>query len=364
MDPGYYGRMSAPGGRTATPAMARAINDRLALDLLLEHGPLSAPQLRELTGLSRPTVADLVERLREAGLVRAGGESGEERRGPNARLYALVAERAHVAGVDVRRSGVEVVVADLAGRTVGQAYRPPGRDDVTGGIVAAVQEAAGERPLHAVVLGAPGLVHPRTSDLGCAENIPGWSQDLLPELRSRLAGGGLPPQVLLENETNLAAVAELRVGAARGREDFVLFWLDEGVGGAVVLGGRVRRGMSGGAGEFGLLETAEGEFCATVARGVAGGTGAAGWDRALAERVAVGVATVVKVLDPGLVVLGGRVGSTGGDGFAGAVGECLRELTKVPTEVRASGVEGNAVLQGAVLTALDLTRDRVFSPVS
>ena len=110
--------------KTATPATARAINDRLALDLLLAHGPLTAPQLRDLTGLSRPTVADLVERLRAAGLVEAGGETGEERRGPNARLYALVADRAHVAGVDIRRSGIAVTVADLTGRTVGSAARP------------------------------------------------------------------------------------------------------------------------------------------------------------------------------------------------------------------------------------------------
>lgn len=48
--------------QTADPTMARAINDRLALDLLLERGPLTAPQLRTLTGLSRPTVSDLIER--------------------------------------------------------------------------------------------------------------------------------------------------------------------------------------------------------------------------------------------------------------------------------------------------------------
>ncbi|MFD0327701.1 ROK family protein [Streptacidiphilus monticola] len=48
---------------------------------------------------------------------------------------------------------------------------------------------------------------------------------------------------MLENEVNLAAVAEHRVGAASGREDFALLWLDEGVGGAVVLGGRVRQGL-------------------------------------------------------------------------------------------------------------------------
>lgn len=67
--------------KTATPQMARAINDRLALDLLLEHGTLTAPQLRALTGLSRPTVSDLVERLRVNGLITVVGESGEDRRG-------------------------------------------------------------------------------------------------------------------------------------------------------------------------------------------------------------------------------------------------------------------------------------------
>ncbi|MEV4067402.1 winged helix-turn-helix domain-containing protein, partial [Nonomuraea dietziae] len=104
--------------KTATPAMARAINDRLALDLLLEQGPLTAPQLRELTGLSRPTVADLIERLRAAGLIEAAGEYGEDRRGPNARLYGVVADRAHVAGVDIRRTGIAVTVAHVLERAV------------------------------------------------------------------------------------------------------------------------------------------------------------------------------------------------------------------------------------------------------
>lgn len=349
-------RTPAPA-KTATPAMARAINDRLALDLLLEHGPLSAPQLRDLTGLSRPTVADLVERLREAGLVEAGGESGEERRGPNARLYALVAGRAHVAGVDIRRRGVEVTVADLTGHTVGRASGPSGHD-LTTDIARTVTEAAGGRPLHAVVLGAPGLVHPHTSDLLSCAGIPGWSGDLLPQLPERLTAGGVRPEVLLENETNLAAVAELRTGSALGREDFVLFWLDEGVGGAVVLGGRVRRGASGGAGEFGRLKVAGSDFCYAVDPRTTAELG----DGVLAERIAAGAADVVRVLDPGLVVLGGSVGRAGGEALAARVSDCLARLTPVPTEVRATGVEDNAVLQGAVLTALDLTRDRVFSP--
>lgn len=59
----------------ASPSTARAINDRLALRLLQQDGPLTATQLKTSTGLSRPTVADLVERLQEAGLIEVVGEA-------------------------------------------------------------------------------------------------------------------------------------------------------------------------------------------------------------------------------------------------------------------------------------------------
>ena len=59
--------------------------------------------------------------------------------------------------------------------------------------------------------------------------------------------------MVVENETNLAALAEQRLGVARDRDSFVLLWLGAGVGAAVVLDGRLRRGASGGAGEIGFL---------------------------------------------------------------------------------------------------------------
>ncbi|MGW0809451.1 ROK family transcriptional regulator [Nonomuraea sp. NPDC002799] len=356
--------------KTATPAMARAINDRLALDLLLERGPLTAPQLRTLTGLSRPTVSDLIERLAASGLIEVMGEYGEDRRGPNARLYGLVAGRAHVAGVDLRRAAVNVSVADITGRVIGSATRASD-GDLTGLIEAVVREAAGGRTLDSVVIGAPGLVDPRDGELVPPDDLAGWPRGLVGSVRQRL---GVP--VVLENEVNLAAIAELRVGAAAGNAvvggaaaggavassavpggaDFVLLWLDDGVGAAVVLGGRLRRGASGGAGEIGFLEVGDTAFCDLVNADVI-----AGLSRAeLAGRIARGVFAVVTILDPGLVVLGGRIGHAGGDELAELVAERLRDLSPAPTEVRASTVEGNAVLQGAVLTALDLTRDAVF----
>ncbi|NBF00266.1 ROK family transcriptional regulator [Nonomuraea sp. KC401] len=339
--------------KTATPSMARAINDRLALDLLLERGPLTAPQLRALTGLSRPTVSDLIERLTESGLIEVTGETGAERRGPNARLYGLVAGRAHVAGIDLRRSAVHVTVADLAGRPAGAASRAVA-GELAGLVAGAVEDAAAGRALDMVVIGAPGLVDPGSGELVSANEVPGWRPGLISSLGERL---GVP--VLLENEVNLAAVAELRTGAAQGSEDFVLLWLGDATGAAVVLGGRVRRGASGGAGEIGFLDMGGTDFCHLVSADAVQGL-----DRAeLAARIARGAFACVTLLDPGLIVLGGELGQDGGDALAEQVAEHLRAMSPAPTEVRATTVEGDAVLHGAVLTALDRARDNVFSGV-
>ncbi|WP_159063223.1 ROK family transcriptional regulator, partial [Streptomyces scabiei] len=211
----------------ASPSTARAINDRLALRLLQQEGPLTAGQLKELTGLSRPTVADLVERLAAAGLIGVVGESGEQRRGPNARLYGIVADRAHLAALDVRTEGVTVVVADLLGTELARASVPIADDVGTGPaveqavtLVERVAKEAGADRLHTVAIGAPGLIDPATGELRVSSGLPEWHRRLVAALGERF-----PARVLVENETNLAALAEQRDGAARDRDTFVLLWL-------------------------------------------------------------------------------------------------------------------------------------------
>lgn len=387
--------------RTATPSTARAINDRLALNLLLDKGPLTATELRDLTGLSRPTVADLLERLQRTGLVAVVGERGEQRRGPNARLYALVASRAHLAAFDVRSGGVSLVVADLAGRSLATAEVPvdgDGGPDTAGAIVATLLETArgvGVERLHTVAVGAPGLVDPATGRLQSTGKLPGWHARLLAAL---LALPGT--EVILENEVNLAGRAEYRVGAARDRDTFVLMWLGHSVGAAVILDGRLRRGFSGGTGEICFLpvpgtvglpsaDSCEGGFhglvgsaavCAlarthglpaepagdasaaeaAVRAALAAGPAGEGFLDELAERIAIGAASVCVVLDPGCVVLGGEVGRAGGPELAGRVERRLALLSPLSTEVRAGTAGGGAVLAGAVLTAGDAVRRDLF----
>lgn len=114
--------------RPGTPSRLRAINDRAALDLLLEHGPLSRTRIGTLTGLSKPTASQLLARLSTAGLVvpvgtTAGGP------GPNAQLYQVNPAAGYVAGLDVKPTHTLFAVADITGRTLAEHLlaTPPGR---------------------------------------------------------------------------------------------------------------------------------------------------------------------------------------------------------------------------------------------
>ncbi|MET9086604.1 ROK family transcriptional regulator [Streptomyces sp. NPDC004237] len=425
----------------ASPSTARAINDRLALSLLQQEGPLTAGQLKQLTGLSRPTVADLVERLTASGLITVVGESGEQRRGPNARLYGIVADRACLAALDVRTESVSVLVSDLVGQVLAEGAVPVGPEAGTAAAVEqavglverAVKEAegSGEGRLHTVGIGAPGLIDPATGDLRDSAGLPAWHRRLVATLQERFPH----TRVSVENETNLAALAEQREGVARDRDTFVLLWLGHSCGAAVVLDGRLRRGASGGAGEIGFLPVPgttalpsatdcsggyhslvgaaaitqlaaehgpeldeSGASVAAEASRLASATPSAlapqrGAGRidlrlrrvgatshnasadsrrptepnpdfldALADRIALGLAAVVAVLDPGCVVLGGEIGAAGGAPLAARVEERLRRMSPLATEVRASTLGGAAVLRGALLTARERAQDELFAP--
>ncbi|MFJ3305480.1 ROK family transcriptional regulator [Streptomyces sp. NPDC086549] len=409
----------------ASPSTARAINDRLALRLLQQEGPLTAGQLKQLTGLSRPTVADLVERLTASDLITVVGESGEQRRGPNARLYGIVADRAHLAALDVRTESVSVLVSDLLGRVLAEASVPIGGDTGTGpaldratALVERVAEEAGAMGvppresdrvwgrLHTVGIGAPGLIDPATGELRDSAGLPAWHRRLVAALQERFPQA----RVSVENETNLAAMAEQQEGAARDRDTFVLLWLGHSPGAAVVLDGSLRRGASGGTGEIGFLPVpgthalpsatdCEGGYhslvgAAAVAElagehglaGAAADPGAAAvavreaarvlgeggteddaarsarFLDALADRIAIGVASVVAILDPGCVVLGGELGQAGGEALAARVAERIHRMSPLATEVRASGLGGTAVLRGALLTARERAQDELFAP--
>ncbi len=381
-----------------TPRLLRTINDRAVLELLLTRGPVSRPTLGALTGLSKPTMSQILSRLETAGLVRPSG-STSGRPGPNALLYEVDPGSAYVGGLDVTPRRIRAAVADITGRTIGQFELSTPRaatgtsERVTEAVDGACQEAGVERrALRHLVVGTPGAFDPGTQRLRYARHLPGWHDPrLLSQLRDAL---GIPVEV--ENDVNLAAVAEHSIGAAQDGENFVLLWGEEGVGAAVMIQGRLHRGFTGGAGEVGFLpvpgtplvrnvgvnnaggfqQLVGGKAVLVLARehGIRASTPEAAMKAALLEagtgdpflavlghRLAVGLAAIVAVLDPELVILSGGVLTEGGDRLREIVQVELHDLSLGRPRIELSAVTEDPVLNGALHTSLGVVRNLVFN---
>ncbi|NUP77337.1 MAG: ROK family transcriptional regulator [Nonomuraea sp.] len=390
--------------RPGVPRLLREINDRAALELLLATGPMTRGQIGDLTGLSKVTASQTLARLEERGLVEVvGAQAGG--RGPNAALYSVIPSSAYVAGLEVGPGLISTAVADIHGRTVAEVtVDPEGHDDpvaaVHGAIVKACRSAkVSLARLRGVVIGTPGVVDPRSGDVRFSFDLPGWHEGIHEAL-----AGDLRRRVTIENDVNLAAIAEHADGAAKGVEDFVLVWASRGLGMAVMLGGKLHRGRSGSAGEIGYLPVpgvplpedirtmpgrlpslagglqslVSAEAVAELAQGYGFAAGSAGecvevavaagargepmLDE-IAHRLALGVAAVCVILDPGLVVLAGEVGHGGGSALTSRVEEAVARICPVrPQVVTTEVAHENPVLRGAVLAALDQAREELLAP--
>ncbi|MEV0353448.1 ROK family transcriptional regulator [Nonomuraea sp. NPDC050680] len=390
--------------RPGVPRLLREINDRAALELLLATGPMTRGQIGDRTGLSKVTASQTLSRLEERGLVEVvGAQAGG--RGPNAALYSVIPSSAYVAGLEVGPELISAAVADIHGRTIAEVtVDPADLDDPVSVVHGAIMKACRSAKisigrLRGVVIGTPGVVDPRSGDVRFSFDLPGWHEGIHEAL-----AGDLKREVTIENDVNLAAIAERVDGAAQGVDDFVLLWSARGLGLAVMLGGKLHRGRSGSAGEIGYLPVpgvplpedirtepgrlpslagglqslvsaeAVGELagsygftaesagqCVKVA--VAAGAEGEPFLDEIAHRLALGVASVCVILDPGLVVLAGEVGQAGGTALTARVEEAVARICPVRPEVVTTTVtDKNPVLRGAVLAALDQAREALLKP--
>ncbi|MDT7658037.1 MAG: hypothetical protein QOF38_2752 [Pseudonocardiales bacterium] len=382
--------------------MLRELNDRAAIDVLLREGPLTRSELESAIGLSKPATAQLLTRLEQDDVVgKAGLRSGG--RGPRAQRWAVRGGLAHVAAVDLTPHLADFVVADVAGTVLAeyQVTLPVHEGaDVVGTFGEALSHVAaaaglGLSELANVVIGAQGAFDPRTGLLSSAPHIPGWLGFDVPARLSEKLG----VEVTIENDVNLVAVEEMTEGKAVGIDDFVMVWLSEGVGGAVVIGRRLLRGTTGGGGEidwmrvpdpasvdtgdrwppagarFGNLVDSPAIVRLAAAHGLVAATawaavtlarrdGADGFLDDLARRVAGGIANLVAIADPQLILLCGDTSRAGGEELAARVAGRLHELVLPRTPVAVASVQGNAVRAGALQSALATARADLFGVIT
>ena len=291
----------------------RRANLALVLSRLLADGPQSRAALAASTGLMRSTVSSLVAELEGLGLVEHAGRS----RGRVGRPGQLIAPRAQGAGsigVELGVDRVRSCLVDLERRVrcrwEATFARGDGREALAtlDASVATAREAAREVGVrvHGIGVAAPGLVDLDGAVLVRAPNLDLAGVDLAAALGDG-AARGLP--VAVDNEANLAALAEWGAGAAPGEAAMLYVSGGVGIGAGVIVHGRLLRGAHGFGGELGHVTVMpDGPLCGCGARGcleaLAGeATGATPQQRG--RWLGIALASAVNLVDPAVVVLGG-----------------------------------------------------------
>jgi len=372
-------RPTAPG----STASLRTANQQRVLSLLRSgiDATHTQAELARLTGLAPATISNIVRQLVGAGLVEV--ESGSGRRGSAIRLSRGTGV---VAGIDFGHSHVAVAVGDLTGRLLGEVREPldPSHSyDVALSTASTMLTQLADRhgDLQGVGLGVPAPV--ASDHVRAAAIFPGWEG--IDARAAAVAALGLP--VVVENDANLGALAEHRQGVAHGHDSSVFVKISSGVGAGIIIDNRIFHGASGTAGELGHLTFDEqGPLCRCGSRGcleayisvgnilemTAGQLPEAGLDEVIAAarkgnvaahrafedaglHLGRGIAGVVNLLNPEVVVVGGDMARAG---------ELLLESTRIglrrhaldavaTTPVLSSRLGERASLVGAVLLAAE-----------
>ncbi|RZU11040.1 putative NBD/HSP70 family sugar kinase [Kribbella rubisoli] len=380
----------APGASAARPQLIREINEQVLLDHIRRSGPISRTELAGLTGLSKPTVSAALGSLERTGLVHVTGQrTGVP--GPAASLYEVRPDAGYVLGLDVGREYLRGAISDLAGTVRARLSVRTKAGDAMARIqeladlstTLATESGIDVTQLTQTVLGSPGVYDPRLDALTLTGRLSGWdSPATLAALRDRFGSS-----LMIENDVDAAAIAERVHGHGRNVDSFAFVSVGTGIGMGLVLDGKLRHGSHGVAGEIGYLPFTEGSgsdprdarkrggfdasaSAAAVVRAArrAGVRGASTAEKVFAAAargdavaaavvaeeavlVAKAVCTVITVVDPELVVLGGGIGQA--PGFLEAVSQQLHKLAPVMPDVKASVLGRESVVAGCLAAGLD-----------
>ena len=300
--------------------------------------------------------------------------------------------------VDMGASHLRFVLADRQANIVEESRERVNSDAGARGVIAQIRDGIrrlvppGE-PLQGIAIGVPGCVHPQTGKVFDANNVPGWREvDIGQELEEIFRC-----PVFLDNDANMAALGEHWRGVARDVDNFVFVAVGTGIGAGIFMNGRICRGCSGSAGEIfrmnvdwtrweedfpdtGHLETyASGLGIAAEGRKVLSTGNGSGASSLVEERDAryvfeasqtgdakartvienslvmlgVGVANVISVLDPDLVVFNGGVVRGSPYLLLATVEKVVAKIHPKPPALQLSALGDKAQIWGAIHTILN-----------
>jgi predicted NBD/HSP70 family sugar kinase len=262
--------------RAGSLSSLRELNRLKVLEVVREQRTVSRAEIATATGLARSTVSTLVGELQRAGLIVESEEARSDGAAPSGRpplLLSLDPGAGAVIGIQFDHDFVRVAVADLSLRLLAEGVIESDVDhDAQAGLSAAatlvgtlVAEAGVDTDrLIGAGVALSGPVDRDSGQVSSAKILPSWiGIDVASWLSERLS---VPVEV--ENDANLGALAESILGAGRGATEIAYVMMSSGIGGALILGGRLYRGARGIAGELGHVSVDDsGHMCRCGSRG-------------------------------------------------------------------------------------------------
>ncbi|GAA4236190.1 putative NBD/HSP70 family sugar kinase [Streptosporangium album] len=272
----HFTRLAGSGAQPAGHASLRRTNLSLVLRHLRDHGSSSRADIAEATGLHRATVSNLMAELLDRRLVREVGIEHAGAVGRPRRAVALDGAHVGILGLEINVDYVAVHGTDLSGRVLverrvgfdamgsgpNHSLRELGRvarqaiDELTrAGAGRSATGTPGGGPsgigMAGIGVAVPGLVDVGHGVVALAPNL-GW-RDVALASRLSVALGDVHVPVTVDNDANLAALAEYTSGVAAGTSDMVYLTGEVGVGGGIIVDGRLLRGADGFSGEVGHM---------------------------------------------------------------------------------------------------------------
>ncbi|WP_162256593.1 ROK family protein [Agromyces sp. Soil535] len=370
--------------RAVDPTAMRELNSSLTLrSLYLASAPLTMTELNRATGLSRRTIELILADLVAEGWVEPIEPGPATGAGRPPRLYEFRPERALVGAVQIDTHSTEAIVADLGGTVLGRSRRTltnSTNPDLTlaearAALLAAADESSTPVEAFRAVGVATGGAVDDDGTVVTLVHAPRWAGVRAGE------GLGLPAgvHVIVDNDANLAALAERALGVANDYESFTWLFAGNRTGSGIIIDGRIHRGFRGAAGEiveanllgtqameqnrFGLLtspdpvERAVGD---AVAEGVRRGEPEAiaeldAFVAPFAQLLAVFAWTIA----PPLIVVGGGL-EAGADVLIPRLRTALEAAGAPAMELRASALGRGGMLQGALRVAIMSVERELF----
>jgi glucokinase len=382
------------------PRLLRDFNAQQILRLLRRHGPCSRADLVRYSGLSAPTISSGVAYLKKHGLIEPMGP-GPSNGGRRPDLLRFDSKAGYVAGVDIGTSLVRIVLADLDGRIAEKVevatHSQSTPDHVVSLIAAGIRKLRARhkvpaRKLLALAVGVPGITDIEKGLVLSAPILPQWQAVPLRDILAQKVG----TRTVVENDVNLAALGEGRWGIARGVKNFVFLTVGSGIGAGIFINGHLYHGADWAAGEIGYLyvpgteesplailkpgplEDMIGAKAIESAWSDLGGQDGENGGRIidLAEKgdpvatrilqqtariLADAITNICVVLNPSLVVLGGRVGSR--PALFKATSRIIECNEFCRPRVAVSTLATEAAVLGAVQLALNVGEQKILPDI-